>query len=90
MSVVALGKLTRDVCRDHLARQSLQRTPLELLDRYALTADERAAVLDLDAERLLDLGLNPIVMRNLLVSAGVPHDEIHRHQRSLRERPAGA
>lgn len=90
MSLVALGQLTRDVCRRPDAKQLLLEDPTALLDRYRLTDDEREAVLDLDAQALVDLGLNPVVMRNLLVSAGVGNAEIYTHSRSLRRDAASA
>ncbi|WP_185972388.1 hypothetical protein [Georgenia yuyongxinii] len=84
MSVVALGQLTRDVCRRPDARQLLLDDPAALLARYRVTTDEREAVLDLDAQALVDLGLNPVVMRNLLATAGIGNAEIYTHSRSLR------
>lgn len=83
MSLLALGKLAREVCRDPERARRLVECPAELLAAHDLTASEREAVLALDAQRLVDLGLNPIVMRNLLITAGIGPDEIYTHDRPL-------
>lgn len=85
MSAVALGRLTRDVSRDPSLARQIREEPGPLLSAYGLSEDEREAVLDLDARRLVDLGLNPIVMRNLLVAGGVdPWADLYDHPRTLR------
>ena len=85
MSVVGMCRLVRDLERvDGLATE-LRTNPGPVLVRYPLTEAERDAVLDLDAQRLVDLGLNPLPMRNLLVLAGVPNPDIYSHALSLRK-----
>ncbi len=84
MSVVALCRLVRDLEREDGLVARLRDRPQAVLDRYPLTAAERDALLDLDARRLVDLGLNPLPMRNLLTLLGVPGPELYLHQHSLR------
>ncbi|WP_129667077.1 hypothetical protein [Phytoactinopolyspora endophytica] len=55
--------------------------PGAVLDRFKLSARHRQAVLDHDAETLLADGLNPVVLRNLLVMLGVPHAELYQRDR---------
>lgn len=89
MSVVGMCRLVRDLERQEgLVAETLAR-PSAVLARYPLTEDERAAVLDLDAERLVTLGLNPLPMRNLVTLLGVPNPDIYTHQLSLRPAAKG-
>lgn len=84
MSVVGLCRLVRDVERVPELAAELRRDAPSVLDRYALSDAEREAVIDLDAGALVELGLNPLPMRNLLTLSGVANSEIYTHERSLR------
>ncbi|MFI8308307.1 hypothetical protein ACIF80_33865 [Streptomyces sp. NPDC085927] len=84
MSVVALHRLVRDVERQETTRARLLADPDDLLAEYPLTEAERTAVLDLDASTLVELGVHPLVMRTLLVTAGVPNPDLYTHDRGLR------
>ncbi len=79
MSLVQLSRLVRDVEHNDGVIADLQAEPAAVLARYRLTDDERQAVLDLDAQRLIDLGLNALLMRTLLVLNGVGNPEIYTH-----------
>lgn len=79
MSLVQLSRVVRDIEHTDGALAEFQANPEAVLDRYRLTADERQAVLDLDAQRLIDLGLNALLMRTLLVMNGVGNPEIYTH-----------
>ena len=84
MSVVAMARLVRDVEREGGLSARLREDPMAVLSRYSLSPAEYDALLDLDAQRLVDLGLNPIPMRNLLTLLGVPGPELYQHRLSLR------
>lgn len=79
MSLVQLSRLIKDVEHREGVLDELRANPTAVLDRYTLSDDERAAVLDLDAQRLVDLGVNPLLMRTLLVLNGVGNPEIYDH-----------
>ncbi|TJY66157.1 hypothetical protein E4J89_17410 [Arthrobacter sp. CAU 1506] len=84
MSVVGVHRLVRDLeRRDGLVDRLLEQ-PAAVLETYPLSDDEREAVLNLDAAALVDLGVNPLVMRTLLVLAGVANPDIYSHTLSLR------
>jgi hypothetical protein len=87
VSVVGLCRLVRDLERVAGAADELRADAPAFLARYALTDRERDAVLDLDARALVDLGLNPLPMRNLLTLSGVRNPEIWTHSVSLRPSP---
>lgn len=86
MSVVGLCRLVRDLERTPTLPGEFLADPEVALSRYPLTAAERDAVLDLDAQRLVDLGLNPLPMRSLVTLLGVPNPQIYTHRLSLRPR----
>lgn len=79
MSLVQLSRLIRDVEHREGVLEELRDDPAMVLNRYDLSHAERAAVLDLDAQRLVDLGVNPLLMRTLLVLNGVGNPEIYGH-----------
>ncbi|UDY23398.1 hypothetical protein [Nocardioides sp. Kera G14] len=83
MSLVALGHLAHDLDRQPDAPQQLATDPVGFLAGYDLTETERSAVLDLDAQRLVDLGLNPMLMWNILGAAGVGPRDLYSHTRRL-------
>jgi hypothetical protein len=87
MSVVGLCRLVRDLERVPGAAEELRVDAPAVLARYPLSEVERDAVLDLDARSLVDLGLNPLPLRNLLTLSGVPNPEIWTHAVSLRPSP---
>lgn len=80
MSLVQLSRLIRDVEHTDGVLDELRQHPEAVLDRYRLTDAEREAVLHLDAQRLIDLGVNPLLMRTLLVLNGVGNGEIYDHK----------
>ncbi|MEP9383282.1 hypothetical protein [Nocardioides sp. KR10-350] len=84
MSLVALGQLARDLDRVPGTKESFVADPVSFLAAYDLTETEREAVLDLDAERLVGLGLNPMVMWNILGAAGIAWPDLYTHARTLR------
>lgn len=84
MSVVAVHKLVRDLERRYGAVARLRENPEAMLAEYSLSDTERDAVLDLDASALVALGVNPLVMRTLLVLVGVGNPDIYSHDVSLR------
>jgi hypothetical protein len=84
VSVVAVHKLVRDLERRDGAVDRLREDPEGMLAEYRLSNAERDAVLDLDASALVALGVNPLVMRTLLVLVGVGNPDIYSHDVSLR------
>jgi hypothetical protein len=83
MSTVGVHRLVRDLERCPGAVDRLLQSPGKVMDEYPLTEAESAAILDLDAAALVELGVNPLVMRTLLVLCGVGNPEIYSHQHSL-------
>ncbi|GII95246.1 hypothetical protein [Sinosporangium siamense] len=77
MSIVGLNHLARDL--EHAAglRERFDGAPDEVLAAYTLTADECDAVRQRDAAWLLAAGMNPVALRNLMVSLGVAHDAMY-------------
>lgn len=77
MSVLHLTKLARDL--EHLdgLRERFDQDPDRILADYDLTGDERDAVKRRDAAALLPTGINPVVLRNLMVTLGVPHSRMY-------------
>jgi hypothetical protein len=83
VTVLGLTKLVRDLERTEGFGRRLQREPEAVLSEYAISPVERDAVLRLDAAALVELGLNPLVMRNLLFLLGVPNADLYTHSLSL-------
>lgn len=83
MSLFQLSRLIRDVEHKDGLLDRLRSNPQETLAGYDLSERERAAVLTLDAQELLDLGVNPLLMRTLLVLNGVGNPELFDHDLSL-------
>ncbi|MWA05397.1 hypothetical protein F8568_034550 [Actinomadura sp. LD22] len=73
MSIVGLNRLAWDL--EH--RPDLPGELPETLQHYPLTAVERRAVLNRDSAWLLANGMNPVALRNLMVSLGVPHSAMY-------------
>ena len=85
MSLVALGHLAHDLDRQPTAKQELLSDPAGFLARYDLTDTERTAVVALDAQALVDLGLNPMLMWNILGAAGVGPKDLYSHTITMKE-----
>jgi hypothetical protein len=83
MSVVAVHRLVRTLERQDGAVARFLAQPEAFVADYPLTEPEKDAVLSLDARALVDLGVNPLVMRTLLVLAGVANSDIYSHELSL-------
>jgi hypothetical protein len=79
MSRVQLSRLIKDVQRQEVLREQLQTDPESVVQRYDLTPQEREAFLNLDAQQLIDLGVNPLLMRTLLVINGVGNADLYTH-----------
>lgn len=79
MSVLAINQFTRDLEHEPTTIDAYRADPSAVLAGYRLTDDERIAILALDAAELLDRGVNPIVIRNLLVILGIKHGEMYTH-----------
>lgn len=85
MSLVALGHLAHDLDRVPATRDALVSDPIGFLAGYDLTGAERDAVMSLDAQALVDLGLNPMLMWNILGAAGVGPRDLYTHTITLKE-----
>jgi hypothetical protein len=85
MSVVAIHRLVRNLERQDGAVAGFLADPEAFIAGYPLTERETDAVLTLDAQALVDLGVNPLVMRTLLVLSGVQNSDIYSHDSSLRQ-----
>lgn len=77
MSHLQLTKLAWDLEHEDGLLDAYNGDPEAVLDRYRLDPRLRRAVLDRDAATLLADGLNPVVLRNLLVMLGVPHAKLY-------------
>lgn len=85
MSLVALGRLAHDLDRLPGTCDALVSNPVGFLAGYDLADAERDAVLSLDAQALVDLGLNPMLMWNILGAAGVGPRDLYSHTITLKE-----
>jgi Aromatic-ring-opening dioxygenase LigAB, LigA subunit len=63
MSLYELQKLIRDVNRKPSARKAYFDAPAQFVDSYALTEQERAAVLGLDIGELYAQGVHGLLLR---------------------------
>ena len=79
MSILAVNKFTLDLEHAAGTLDAYRVDPTGVLDRYRLTAEERSAIERLDADFFLEEGVNPIVIRNLLVILGIPHKAMYTH-----------
>ena len=79
MSVLAINKFTLALEHEGGLIEDYRAHPDEVLGRYRLTEAERDEIRRLDAQALLDRGVNPIVIRNLLVILGIKHGEMYCH-----------
>lgn len=77
MSILGLTKLTWDLEHQPGLLDRYRQDSESVLSGYQLTDAERAAVRELNAHALLDVGLNPVVLRNLFVTLGVPHGQMY-------------
>ncbi|WP_229053494.1 hypothetical protein [Aeromicrobium sp. Leaf350] len=86
MSVLGLTKMTWDL--EHLDGHvdELLGDPRTFMSRYDVSDTEARAVEQLDATALLELGMNPVALRNLLVLLGIPHGQMYTHSTSLLDR----
>lgn len=60
-----IHKLIQDLQRDPIRAEAFARDPAPEFDRYKLTQDERAALLDGGRERLGQLGVHPSLQMKL-------------------------
>lgn len=79
MSVLGVSRLIRDIEHEDGALERLQADPEGVIDGYPVTSTEREAVLALDAARLVELGVNPLLVRTLLILNGVRGPEMYTH-----------
>ncbi|MFF5248793.1 hypothetical protein ACFY3V_31315 [Streptosporangium sp. NPDC000095] len=77
MSIVGLNRLARDL--EHIPGlcERFASDPAEVLADYPLADQERTAVVRKDAAWLLQAGMNPVALRNLMVTLGVAHREMY-------------
>lgn len=81
MSVLGLNKFTLDLEHTAGVLDDYRSEPDSVLARYRLSEEEKEGIRNLDADYLLTTGVNPIVLRNLLVILGVPHKEMYTHNK---------
>jgi len=79
MSILAVNKFTVDLEHSQGLIDEYRADAAAVLARYKLTDDEKAAIGRLDADYFLTAGVNPIVIRNLLVILGIPHKAMYTH-----------
>ena len=82
MSILGINKFTLDLEHAAGVLDAYRTNPATVLDGYRLSPEERAAIERLDADYFLAAGVNPIVIRNLLVILGIPHKEMYTHDRN--------
>ena len=63
MSLYQLQKLIYDVNRNPERRDAFRADKTRLLARYELTAEEQAAIADLDVRKLYSYGVHPLLLR---------------------------
>lgn len=79
MSVLGVNNFTLALEHEPGVLEEYRTAPSEVLSRYRLSDLERESIATLDAGALLEHGVNPIVIRNLLVILGVPHGKMYTH-----------
>lgn len=62
VSILAVNRLCRELLRDHAFRAAMKADPAVALQKYALTDQERAALLPGDVATLHHLGVNDFLM----------------------------
>ncbi len=77
MSVVGLNRLARELEHAPGLLDAFRAAPGPVLAGYPLTPRERLAVTRKDAAWLLDHGMNPVALRNLMVVLGVAHQDMY-------------
>ena len=77
MGIVDINRLAWDLEHREGLVAEFRRDLSAVLGRYRLTGVERAAIATADAHRLLAAGVNPVVLRNLLVIQGIAHREMY-------------
>lgn len=82
MSVLGVNKFTLDLEHRPGLLDAYRADPAAVLDGYRLSEQERAAIQRLDADYFLASGVNPIVIRNLLVILGIPHKDMYTHDKA--------
>jgi hypothetical protein len=77
MSIYAISRLAWDIEHVDDVLDALKHNPDDVLSRYDLTPDEAEAIRNSDARWLLAHGVNPVVLRNLIVVQGTPHSRMY-------------
>jgi hypothetical protein len=80
MSILGIHQFTRDIERDASTRTAYLADPAATLSRYRLDDGEKQSIRALDAADLLQRGVNAIVIRNMLVTLGITHQDMYTHQ----------
>jgi hypothetical protein len=75
MSAYQLQKLCRAVNSDPASRKRYFEAREDFVDGFALTGEERRAVLALDIDALYDLGVHPLLLRPFTIINGVSQDD---------------
>jgi hypothetical protein len=77
MSIYGISRLAWDLEHVDGLVARLKAAPHVVLAEYPLTDAERDAVFCNDAHWLLAHGVNPVVLRNLIVMQGIPHGQMY-------------
>jgi hypothetical protein len=75
MSAYQLQKLCRAVNSDPVSRKRYFEEREAFVGGFALTDDERRALLALDIDALYDLGVHPLLLRPFTIINGVSQDD---------------
>lgn len=79
-----LHKLLWELRRDPALAGRFRDDPASVLDRYELTAQERAAIVDRDFRLLYDQGVNPYLLYFCALQIGVSRDSYYAQLRGER------
>lgn len=71
MSIYQVQKLIQAVNRDATAREQFFSSRESFVDAFALTALERAAVMEVDILGLYEMGVHPLLLRPFTIINGV-------------------
>ena len=63
MSTYGLNKLIRDINRSPAVREEYFKDQVPILDRYALSIEERQALLNFDIGKLYRMGVHGLILR---------------------------
>ncbi len=85
MSLYSLQKLIRDINRNPACRETYSTEPQRLIENYDLSAEERAALLELNIGKLYAMGVHALLLRPFTLLKQIPEPV---YLKAIREYPS--